>query len=141
MGSTTAAYPATGKWAYWDMDTKAPTKSLAYDAARRVFPAKMQAKKWSAAGSPPPNSVRHVTVTAGCGSGECKAKERRAAAKAAAKASVQVEVEESEAKQSSPAGRKGPWLGRPQDICPGVQGVERAPSSMVRRGVSGGVDW
>ncbi|KAK1858260.1 hypothetical protein I4F81_000870 [Pyropia yezoensis] len=74
MGSV-KAYPETGKWAFWDMDTKERTKSLAYDSAGRLYPAKMQAKKWTGAGSPPANCVHRVTVTATC---NCKNWENKA---------------------------------------------------------------
>ncbi|KAK1867604.1 hypothetical protein I4F81_010110 [Pyropia yezoensis] len=106
-GSATEGYPATGEWTYWDMDTKAPTKSLTYDSAGRVYPAKVQTKKWSAEGSPPPNSVRRVTITAACGCGEWKAKAKKAAVKAARKAAAEAEGKKlepaPEAKQSAPA--------------------------------------
>ncbi|GAB0492541.1 hypothetical protein MMPV_003807 [Pyropia vietnamensis] len=83
---TNKMYPETGKWAYWDMDTKAPTKVLAYDAAGRVYPATMQAKEWRGYGKPPANSVRRVTVTAACNCQGWKKKAKQAAQAAKKKA-------------------------------------------------------
>ena len=78
MGST-KAYPETGKWEFWDMDTKERTMSLAYDTAGRVYPAKEQANKWEGMGSPPSNCVNRVTVTAACSCKGWKAKALKAA--------------------------------------------------------------
>lgn len=81
MGNRTA-YPATGEWAYWNMQAESPTDSLAYDSAGRVYPAKKQTDKWTNAGSPPVNSIRRVTVTAVCSCKDWEEKAEAAAIKA-----------------------------------------------------------
>lgn len=98
LGKSSAieGYPATGEWTYLDMDTLAPTRSLTNDSAGRVYPAKVQTKKWSAEGSPPPNCVRRVTITAACGCGEWKSKAKKAAAKAARTAAAKAKAKKSE---------------------------------------------
>ncbi|GAB0492537.1 hypothetical protein MMPV_003801 [Pyropia vietnamensis] len=83
---TNKMYPETGTWEYWDMDTEAPTKVLAYDAEGRVYPATKQAKEWRRYGKPPANSVRRVTVTAACNCQGWKKKAKQAAQAAKKKA-------------------------------------------------------
>ncbi|GAB0490579.1 hypothetical protein MMPV_001816 [Pyropia vietnamensis] len=84
LGKGGGKYPATGDWAFWNMRTMKRTAPLAYDAAGRVYPAKMQAEKWMESGIPPSNCVHRVTVTAACDCYGWMTKARAAAQMAAA---------------------------------------------------------
>lgn len=79
LGKGGGKYPAMGNWAFWNMSTQKRTAPLAYDAAGRVYPPKMQAEMWKGNAMPPSNCVYRVTVTAACNCNDWKAKARAAA--------------------------------------------------------------